>query len=230
MWMQYPDCVELYSVDNQYLIGSDLLVSPVTEAGVTECDVHFPPGHMWYDAETLVRVSSNVILRGVETVKVRCDIDTGIPVYQRGGSILARKLRLRRSAKLMKTDPYTLYIALDSEKKAFGSLYMDDEETFGHYMREEYAQSTFAADFSDAGHATISNSAEVGEGWVDDAKEHAVGKMIERIVVMGLDAAPHSILQDSNNVDFHYDADAHLLVLRKPYVSAMLDWTITIAV
>ena len=50
-----------------------------------------------------------------------------IPVFLRGGKIVPRKLRLRRSSKLMYYDPYTLIIAYDSDLNAEGMLYLDDE-------------------------------------------------------------------------------------------------------
>lgn len=36
-----------------------------------------------------------------------------IPVFQRGGSIIPKKLRVRRSSTCMEHDPYTLYVAAD---------------------------------------------------------------------------------------------------------------------
>lgn len=36
-----------------------------------------------------------------------------IPVFQRGGSIIPKKLRVRRSSTCMEHDPYTLYVAVD---------------------------------------------------------------------------------------------------------------------
>lgn len=38
-----------------------------------------------------------------------------IPVFQRGGSIIPRKLRVRRSSSCMEHDPYTLYVALSHQ-------------------------------------------------------------------------------------------------------------------
>ena len=38
-----------------------------------------------------------------------------IPVYQRGGTIVPRKERVRRCSSLTKDDPYTLTVALDNE-------------------------------------------------------------------------------------------------------------------
>ena len=116
MWMQYPSVEALYSIDDQYLIGSDLLVKPVTSAGVTETEVKFPLEHKWYDVDTMTAMllpsSPADDDSSFSSMTVKSSIDK-IPVFQRGGSIMARKLRLRRSTQLMINDPYTLYIALD---------------------------------------------------------------------------------------------------------------------
>lgn len=223
MWMQYPKTEELFATDDQYLIGSDLLVRPVTAAGATEAVVHFPTKDTWYDVATNLAVSQAGEETGVNTLIVAADIDK-IPVYQRGGSIIPRKLRLRRSAYMMKTDPYSIYIALDPSKKAAGTLYMDDEETFGHEKRAEYAQATFSADGG-----SITNSVTVGSGWesmIDSMKDD---RMIERIVIMGVDASPSSISFDGTSIEFEYDSVVKVLVLRKPGVSALAAWEIKIA-
>ena len=38
-----------------------------------------------------------------------------IPVFQRGGTIVSRKMRVRRSSSLMVHDPFTLIVCLDVE-------------------------------------------------------------------------------------------------------------------
>lgn len=231
IWMNYPGTELMFATDDEFLIGTDFLVKPITAPGVTEVDVIFPGTDIWYDAETLQLVSSRAPVDGYEDVKVETPIEAGCPVYQRGGSIVPRKLRLRRSAKLMITDPYTLYIALDANKKASGRLYMDDEETFAHLTSEEYAEASFFADFS-SNAATISNSASVGDGWMESVLNKSTDRAIERIIVMGVESEPKSIRVDGDEGDevhFHFDAENKLLVLRKPYVSALLDWELLVA-
>ena len=58
-----------------------------------------------------------------------------IPMLLKGGSIIPMKTRYRRSSKLMKSDPYTLVIALDEEGSASGKLYVDDGETFAQEQK-----------------------------------------------------------------------------------------------
>lgn len=229
MWMQYPQTTNMFGVDDQYMIGSDLLIKPVTSSGISTIDVIVPADDIWYNAETLGKVS-NIPLSPHEshTISVKADVDTGIPVLQRGGSIIPRKLRLRRSAMLMKHDPYTLYVALDRNKMAAGDLYMDDEETFGYQSKLEYAHATFTADFSSTEEGTCRNGVTVGEGWKEFVDSLAADRMIERIVVMGVSQAPKRIVVvgRDDEIQCTYNAQSQVLVLRKPNISAMAEWTI----
>jgi alpha 1,3-glucosidase len=225
MWMQYPKTEALYGVDDQYLIGSDLLVKPIVSEGETSAEVRFPTNDIWYDAESLEAIPVKPKADSVETMRVQAPLDK-IPVFQRGGSIIPRKLRLRRSAMLMKADPYTLYVALDSSKMATGKLYMDDEETFSYNKRSEYALSTFTADLgATAGTSTLKNNVSVGSGWEEMVEKLYNDRMIERIVIMGLADAPKSIQIDGDKLDFSHKG--HLLVIRKPELPALAEWTIT---
>ena len=224
MWMQYPKTDALFGLDDQYLIGADLLVKPVTAEGVEELEVVFPSDHLWYDVESMVKISATIKANKVLSKVVPADIDT-IPVFQRGGSVIPRKLRLRRSAMMMKTDPYTLFVALDDKYRAQGTLHMDDEESFGYKNRFEFADATFTADFNSRGR--LENSVVVGSGWrsyenLDD------DRMIERIVVMGLPKPPSKLVvkETGKNLDFNYDAAKSILVIRKPELSAINAWTI----
>lgn len=225
MWMQYPDVIDLFGVDDQYLVGSDLLVKPVTSAGVTTTSVLFPTDDIWYDVEFMSDIPAGDQTKSVVKLNVQAPIDK-IPVYQRGGSIIPRKLRLRRSTMLMKADPYTLYIALDRSRKAKGELYMDDEETFG-YRRGEFALATFVADFSTP-MASISNAVVVGEGWADQVSNLVEDRMVERIIVMGLAVAPASIQAEARTLEFTYSLQSSVLVIRKPEIPALADWTLKI--
>jgi alpha 1,3-glucosidase len=227
MWMQYPRTETLFGMEDQYIIGSDLLVKPITAEGVSECEVAFPTDDIWYDAESLVKVATSTRKSSIEMVSVASPIDK-IPVYQRGGSVIPRKLRLRRSTVMMKSDPYTLFIALDSAKRAKGALYMDDEDTFGYGKRNEYGDATFTADLGGS-EGTIANSVKVGSGWTEFVDKLAGDRMIERLVVMGVEAHPKSIkLQGGRALEFTYALHTSSVVIRKPEVSALVEWTILI--
>jgi len=224
MWMNYPETESLYSVDDQYLIGSDLLVKPVTASGVTESVIKFPSDDLWYDAEALKLVSKEGKQGTIEEITVPSDIDT-IPVFQRGGSIIPRKLRLRRSSHTMTRDPYTLYVALDSYGNASGRLYMDDENTFNYVKRNEFATAQFSVGFNEK-HGYIRNKVSLGKGW-QGLSEHS-DRMIERVIIMGVDKHPSSVDEVGESLGFTHDSNAHVLVIRKPELSALTDWEVKI--
>lgn len=211
--MQYPLIESLYATDDQYMIGSSLLVKPVTAPNVVKTTVLFPTADTWFDVDSLQVVSPSGDGKSVASVRVSSDIDK-IPVYQRGGSIIPRKLRLRRSSRLMTGDPYTLYVALDKNDAAAGKLYMDDEESFAYERKGEFGAASFMADLK--------------EGFINNTVEDLKNKrMIERMIVMGVKKAPAKINANGEVICFDYDSASNILVLHKPNVSALSEWHIT---
>ncbi|HEY0237206.1 MAG TPA: TIM-barrel domain-containing protein, partial [Friedmanniella sp.] len=67
-------------VDDQYLLGPDLLVAPVVEAGATARQVYLPEGD-WYDWHT------DQAFRGRRFVLAPTPMDA-IPLYARGGAVV----------------------------------------------------------------------------------------------------------------------------------------------
>lgn len=230
MWMQYPQTPELYSVDDQYLIGSDLLVRPVTAQGATTSEVQFPLSDIWYDVDTMESMKLGGDSNTAVAVTVESDIDK-IPVYQRGGSVIPRKLRLRRSSHLMMNDPYTLYVALGRDLKAEGTLYMDDETTFAHLRQQDFAVASFSSNWGD--NVAMKCSVHIGDQSAANAKDRNA-RMVERIIVMGVPAEPRGISlklagsSDASPVEFLYEGSTKFLVIRKPEVSALEEWEMEI--
>ena len=77
LWWEFPADTGSYDVDDQYLLGPDLLVAPVTTQNATTRSVYFPAGAKWasfWDA--------SVVVDGGKRVTVDAPIDV-IPVYRR---------------------------------------------------------------------------------------------------------------------------------------------------
>ena len=110
----------------------------------------------------------------------------GIPVYLRGGNIVPRKERARRSTAQMHKDPFTLWIALNSSGSAKGSLYVDDGHSFA-YQRGSYIHRQFSFEGS-----VLTNTAADSSAAVVSLKagKLSVPNTIERIVVVGLTGKP----------------------------------------
>ena len=125
MWYEFPQDEASYSREGSHMVGSSLLVSPVLTKGATSVDVYFPGDTVWYDHWTHERLE----VKGVKNIAAPYD---KVPVFQRGGSIIPVKERIRRSSALMHEDPITLVVAPDRDGKASGTLYLDDGKSFDY--------------------------------------------------------------------------------------------------
>lgn len=123
LFFEYPEYIDEFSNnDEQFMIGSDILVSPVLVENAVTVNAQFPPGlwYDWYDYSLL----KNSLQKDNFVVTLDAPL-THIPVHIRGGAIIITK-----SPKLLVKDtfgtPYNLIIALDENRQASGRLYMDD--------------------------------------------------------------------------------------------------------
>lgn len=150
------------------MLGPALLVTAVGQ-GETSVQVYLPKG-LWYNYHSLAPVSRADPL----TLETPLHV---FPVLLRGGFIIPRRDRIRRSSTLALHDPYTLVIALDSAGEARGELYWDDGATFS-YVSGEYGWAGF--EFKNG----------VLKGYPKSYPEWGNGKLkgmvVERILVAGL--------------------------------------------
>jgi alpha-glucosidase (family GH31 glycosyl hydrolase) len=57
MWLLSPS-PELFAVEEEFMVGSAILVKPVVAPGVNSVDVALPAGARWYDAMTGAAVNT----------------------------------------------------------------------------------------------------------------------------------------------------------------------------
>lgn len=79
--MDFISDPKTYETGNQYLFGRNILVSPVTQPGVSTWDVYLPAGSTWWDFWT------NKKLQGGATDNKDVPTDI-IPLYVKAGSII----------------------------------------------------------------------------------------------------------------------------------------------
>ncbi|XP_013407547.1 LOW QUALITY PROTEIN: neutral alpha-glucosidase C-like [Lingula anatina] len=137
LWVEFPKEEQTFTVEDCFMIGNALLVHPVTTAAAKSVEVYCPgEKELWYD------VDSNLALNGGQRHEVAVTLKK-TPVFQRGGTIIPRKAKIQLSSELMKDDPVILYIGLDSQGAACGTLYIDDGHSFdyksGNYLYLEYS-------------------------------------------------------------------------------------------
>lgn len=215
LWMEFPSDKAGFAVDDEHLVGNALLVHPVTEAGATKVSVYFPgENEVWYDVETWEKFD------GLSTVSIPVTLSK-IPVFQRGGTIVPKKERIRRCSALTKDDPYTLQVALPKEgKPAEGTLYIDDGATFDYkkgdllYLKFKFVDNTLTSEILE------------GPG---DFKTKA---WLERVVIAGYPTRPSDVQlitsKGTQNLQFTYEEKEQLLRVRKPGVNIAEKWTLKI--
>uniref|UniRef100_A0A674NSA8 Glucosidase II alpha subunit n=1 Tax=Takifugu rubripes TaxID=31033 RepID=A0A674NSA8_TAKRU len=192
----------------------DLLVHPVTEEGVTSVTAYLPgKDEVWYDIHTFKKHNGGQNLYIPVTI-------SSIPVFQRGGSIIPKKLRVRRSSTCMEHDPYTLYVALGNQNTAEGEIYIDDGYTF-NYEKKEFIHRKIS----------MANNIISSINLAHDA-HFTTQSWIERVVIIGATKPSKVTLKaaggQESKLDFEFDASVSLLTIRKPGVNAGEDWTITL--
>jgi len=206
--MEYPKDVASFGIEDEHLLGDSLLVHPVTNAGVSSVKVYFP-GHdvLWYEIENYQVYQG----AGYQTIPVTIE---KIPVFQRGGVIVSKKERARRASTAMSKDPYTLIVTLDQQGQAQGRLYADDGQSFdyktGHYLLIEFTMK-----------GNVLSSKFIGEG------RYETSEMIEKIVIAGVANSPSKIETEGRSIEFKYDSQNHVLVLRKPSLYVAKEWQIS---
>ncbi|XP_067293753.1 neutral alpha-glucosidase AB isoform X2 [Pseudorasbora parva] len=213
LWVEYPDNVATFSIEDEYLIGKDLLVHPVTDEGARGVTAYLPgKEEVWYDVHTFQKHVGDQSLYIPVTM-------SSIPVFQRGGSIICRKDRVRRSSSCMENDPYSLYVALSSQGSAEGELYIDDFHTFNFEKSKQFV------------HRLLSFSANtLSSRNLSPDSQFSTGSWIEKIVIIGGSEPSSVTLKNADGtesaLEFEYDATHAVLTLRKPAVNAAADWTV----
>jgi alpha-glucosidase (family GH31 glycosyl hydrolase) len=126
LWAKYFTDATALSVDSQWMLGDNLLISPVITQGATSVSAYFPAG-LWY-AITASEFSSVPIdaTAGGKFVTLSTPL-TEVNVHVRGGSVLPMQ-DAAMTTTLARKSPFTLLVALCPYNKAFGSLFWDDGE------------------------------------------------------------------------------------------------------
>eukprot|EP00741_Cyanophora_paradoxa_P006746 tig00001038_g6525.t1 len=221
LWAEYPADAATFAMDDQWLVGRDILVKPAVKEGQTSVSVYLPGDQPWYD------YWKGSAVAGGQTVTVQAPLDV-VPVFQRGGSVVPRRERQRRSSAASHADPYTLLVALDSAGRAEGELYVDDGRSYA-YQRGGFIHRAFS--FADKALTSKAAGAEIP--LPARTETFAPGTVVERVVVLGWPAAPRAASiavagGAPHPVEFEYDAAARRLTLRQPAAPVDADWTLSI--
>ncbi|CAG9766974.1 unnamed protein product [Ceutorhynchus assimilis] len=139
---QYPEDPVGYDLDDEFLIGTDILTTSVYESNATSVRIYFPGQS---DKWVLINGNSTHLYNGGTWANISIDI-TFTPAFYRAGSIIPRKPKVLRSTADIKDDPLEVHVVLDDDRKARGKLYVDDFESFKYQNEKEYLYYSLAYD------------------------------------------------------------------------------------
>ncbi|CAA7262384.1 unnamed protein product [Cyclocybe aegerita] len=123
LFFEFPNEPELFDVDAQFLIGADILVTPVLEPNVSTVSGFFPGRGqvIWRDWYT------HSVVHSVPGEPTSVSAPLGhINVHIRDGSALLLHVEPRYTIAETRQGPYSLLISLNAEGVAYGSAYIDD--------------------------------------------------------------------------------------------------------
>mmetsp|Transcript_62011 Transcript_62011/g.166653 ORF Transcript_62011/g.166653 Transcript_62011/m.166653 type:complete len:264 (+) Transcript_62011:3-794(+) len=127
LWYHNLDDKKAYEhTDDHFLVGESILVRAVTEvdAKAKRIEVYLPPGE-WFDFWDDKAPPRS----GGHSISV--PLHAGhVPVFVRGGAILFKRMRRRRSAGAMAADPYTI---VAYGQQASGHVYIDDGDSHEYH-------------------------------------------------------------------------------------------------
>jgi len=211
LWVEYPEDTSIFEEDKAFLLGKDLMVKPVTASGQTSISVYFPGVQPWYD------FNDNVKYSGGSTATISTPLEK-IPVFQRGGSIIPKKERVRRSSTQMANDPYTLVVALNKEGAAEGELYVDDGHSFNYANSKEFLKKRFRFQNN------VLSSTNIHD-------KYKPSNTLERVVIYGLAKKPTRVVLEVPNskpVELQFTYENEKLTVRKPDCKVADEWKILV--
>jgi alpha-glucosidase len=115
--LNYPEDSNTYNLDDEFMVGDDLLVAPIMKPDVTRRLVFLPKG-TWYDYWT------NKKLTGGTMVSVDAPLET-VPMFVRAGAIIPTGPAMNYVGE-KPFDPITFNIYPDEKGSASTTLYEDD--------------------------------------------------------------------------------------------------------
>lgn len=205
VFYRYPQNEESFEIEDQFFLDN-LLIKPVTEEGAVNQTIYLPDDEIYYDYETYSKIQG----KGNKVIDAPLE---KIPVLIKGGSIIPRKDRYRRSSKLMKFDPYTLIISLNKENEAQGKLYIDDEETF-NYEQGEYLYIDFQLKDSKLTSEVISGA-------------FKTNIKVEKILIIGdIDINNSNVKQNENTWNIKVEDKKSYKLIKNPGVLIGENWSI----
>ncbi|TKA68290.1 hypothetical protein B0A55_04291 [Friedmanniomyces simplex] len=177
---EFPNDPTLAAIDNQFLLGPALLITPVLGQGLVSAQGVFPgiaQGEVWYDWYTQEAVSA----QPGENVTIPAPLGH-IPVFVRGGYVLPQQEALYTTTE-SRNSSWSLLCALSKDGTASGQVYIDDGASL-------VPPATLLVDF------TASN----GSLWASARGTYEDTNALANVTIMGVSSKPSTVTLNGQTI------------------------------
>lgn len=248
LFFEFPASKECYSLENQVMIGSNIMFSPVMTAGEAKISIFFPGSSdggketWYYGQDVLNSVWKPTSFSSIGDFKeIAIPGLNFIPFFFKSRSIVPIKQRHRRSSSLMNFDPFSLIVILnDDTMDAKGTLYIDDLGDPDNVQSDQYQYIEFSASWN----SYLDIKSELIEGDLElnlFKNKLLLSGMLESVKIIIPDSivSSHSLsdaniwsieyLKSSGSSNCYAEYHENVLIIHRPFVSMDQPWHIRIS-
>lgn len=126
LWYEFPDDKQTYLINDQYMVGSDVMVAPVVREGMRTRGVYLPAGADWVDWHTGARYESG------KTHYLPAPLDR-LPIFVRVGAVIPTQNVIQHTGEMPSAEiTLNVVTGIAPGKTEISTLYQDAGEGYGY--------------------------------------------------------------------------------------------------
>ena len=126
LWYEFPNDKLTYLINDQFMVGSDVLVAPVTKEGAATRGIYLPVGADWVDWWTGARYESG------KTHYLKTPIDR-LPIFVRAGAVIPTQSVIQHTGEMPSAEiTLNVITGIAPNKTETSTLFQDAGEGYGY--------------------------------------------------------------------------------------------------